>query len=124
METASSVKVSLNPDGYLEVVASGDQNEDSWKKVYKDAEPLLNQLRTKGQPINALIDLTNMGGFTTGSNKSAMDILEHLDYQKIAMVIVNPALNEVVKLIILAMGKDENTKLFHTRDEAVAWLLA
>lgn len=122
VESHGQNKVFINPEGYLEIALVGDQSEGSFRRLYSDAVPLIEEFRTKNNDLLCLFDLTHDTGFTLGSNKVAMELLESTPYDKIAMFNVPHA--EVTKGIILAIGKSDKTKIFKNREEAVAWLLS
>ena len=114
--------VKLNSEGIVEAFVIGDQDYESFRKLANDADPLLIEQRKKGNPVLGLVDLTKKGHYTAASNRAAMEMLEKMDYDRVAMFGTEAVLKEVTEMIILAMGKHDKTKLFHTRDEAMAWL--
>ena len=114
-------KVFVNPEGYLEVVVVGEQTAESFQDIWKVAEPLLGVMKVENKRLLALLDLTFQTGFSVRSDKAAMELLEQIPYEKIAMF--NVPHREVTKSIILATGKSDNTKIFDSRQEAVNWLL-
>jgi hypothetical protein len=114
-------KIFLNPEGFIEVVLVGDQTAQMFESIYADSIPLLDELKEQNKPALCLFDLTAETGFSLSSNKAALEILERTNYDKIAMY--NVPHYKVTEGIILATGKDDRTKLFKSRDEAVAWLL-
>jgi hypothetical protein len=113
--------VQLNKDGYIEVIVIGSQTGDSFRRIYSDALPFIDQLAKDNKPLLGLIDLTKETGFSVDSNKAALKLLEDLPYERIAMV--HPPFPEVTSGIIVAMGKSDNTKVFKTKEEALKWLL-
>lgn len=115
--------VSLNADGYIEVKISGDQNYLSFDALRKEVDGLVVQLRYSGQAVRGLIDLTEMTNFNTGSNKAAFEILEQIEYQKVAMFGANTVITTITNLLIQATGKADRTKLFKDRTAALAWLM-
>jgi hypothetical protein len=116
-------KIFLNPAGYIEMVIIGDQTYDTFHEMLDKLPELLEQLEGQGKPLRGLIDLTQKGKYTPGSNKAAMEALEQVPYQRVAMFGADAVLKEVTEMIILAMGKKEKTQLFHDRESAVAWLM-
>jgi hypothetical protein len=112
----------LHPDGYIEVKVVGDQNYLSFDELKRDVNDLVGQLHYGGKPVLGLIDLSSMTGFNTGSNRAALEILESVPYDKVAMFGANAAISAVTNLLILALGKGDRTKLFKDRNEALAWL--
>lgn len=117
-------RVFINPEGYVEVTIIGDQTGQSFRQSSAEAEPLIHQLRQASKPVLGLVDLTQKGKYTPESNKAAMQLLEDMDYDRIAMFGAEYVLKEVTELIILAMGRKDTTKLFGKREDAVAWLQA
>lgn len=113
-----------NPDGYIESVIEGDQTYMSIKNLEGDALDMVQDLQAKGKKRLGLVDLSKIGKYTPDSNRASMELLESINYEKVAMFGAGKILTEVVKTIILAMGKTENTKIFVKREEALAWLLS
>lgn len=114
--------VKLNSEGIVEAFVVGDQDYESFRKLANEAEPLMIEQRKKGQAVLGLVDLTKKGHYTAASNRAAMEMLEKMDYDRVAMFGAEAVLKEVTEMIILALGKREKTQLFHTREEAVVWL--
>jgi len=52
-----------------------------------------------------------------------MQILESVNYDKVAMYGGGVILADISKAIILAMGRSNNTQVFKDRESAVSWLL-
>ncbi len=117
-------RIFYNPDGYVEAVIEGDQTAMSFENLRYDAEDLLEQMTQKGQPRLGLIDISQERNFTNDSNKAAMQILESLNYDRLAIFGAKKFQIEITNAIILAMGKSANTKLFPDRQTALAWLQA
>ena len=119
---AMSNRIFLNQDSIVEAVIEGEQTFMTFDNLTTDAQDLLTQLQKEGKPRLGLIDVTNQKNFTPDTNRAAMQILEALNYDKVAIFGAKTLLTEVTKAIILAMGKAENTKIFKDRESAVAWL--
>jgi hypothetical protein len=117
-------KVTLSPNGYIEVKVVGDQNYLSFDGLKKDVNNLAEQLHFDGRSVIGLVDLTEMTSFNTGSNRAALEILEDTPYKKVAMFGANAAINNVTNLLIKALGKGDRTKLFKDRAAALTWLLS
>jgi len=115
-------RISLNPDGYIEATIVGDQTKMSFEHMHLAAEEMMDLLQKQGNRRVGLIDVTNQGKFSAESNKEAMQILETLPYDKLAIFGAHKVLAQVINGIILAMGKSANTRLFADRQSALAWL--
>jgi hypothetical protein len=114
--------VFLNPDGYIEATIEGDQTYMSFEHLHYDAADMLDLLEKQGKKRLGLIDVSKQGKFSPESNKAAMQILESLPYDRLAIFGANKVLAEVTNAIIIAMGKSGNTKLFGERQAALDWL--
>ena len=115
--------VSLHTDGYIEVILVGDQNYQTIETSANECKELVGQLNYRQKPLLGLIDLSHEKEFSTGANKAAMEAMGEIAYDRIAIFGGSKVLDEVAKLIVKALGKDEQTMVFDTREEAVAWLL-
>jgi hypothetical protein len=114
--------VGLSPEGFVEVKIVGDQSYQSIDQVNKECQQYIQRLQYEHKPVLGLIDFTKEAGYNTGSNKAAMEALAADAYDRVALFGDNKILVEVAELIVKAMGKSTNTKVFHERDEALAWL--
>jgi len=115
-------RIFLNQDNIVEAIIEGEQTYMTFDNLTMDAQALLVKLQQEGKPRLGLIDVTNQKNFTADTNRAAMQILESLNYDKVAIFGAKTLLTEVTKAIILAMGKTHNTKMFADRESAMAWL--
>ena len=115
-------RIFLNPDGYIEVAIVGDQTHMAFERLHYDAADLMELLEKQGKKRLGLIDVSKEGDFSPESNKAAMQILESLPYDKLAIFGVNKVRAAVARAVILAIGKSGNTKLFVDRQSALDWL--
>jgi len=121
--TNSANSVSLQPEGYISVKLVGRQDFMSMEQVAKQCKELTDQIKLQDKPVLGLVDFSQDQGFNTGTNKAVMKALEEIEYDRIAMFGANAMLGEVTKTVIAALGKADRTKVFGTREEALAWLL-
>src|SRR2546423_13846769 len=98
-EPTDKNKVSIHPAGYIELTLVGDQTEETFRQVYEAAEPLIEKLKSEGRPMLGLIDMAQQTGYTLASDKAALELLEKIDYDKLAMC--NPPYAAVAQGIIL-----------------------
>ena len=117
-------RIFLNEEVLIEVQVEGDQTYMTFENLKPDATELLNKLQQAGKPRLGLIDISKQGKFSADSNRAAMEVLESLNYDKLAIYGGNAITTEVSKAIVLAMGKSGNTKVYQKREEAVNWLLS
>jgi len=115
-------RICLHPDGYIEVIIEGDQTHISFERLGFDAADLMELLQKQGKKRLGLIDVSKEGDFSPESNKAAMQILESLPYDKLAIYGVNKVRAAIARAVILAIGKTHNTKLFVDRQSALEWL--
>jgi len=114
--------VFINKDGYVEIALIGDQSEETFKRSYYEVLPLIEKLKGAKKPMYGLMDMSQETGYSLASDKAALEILESLDYDKLAMC--NVPHRHVAQGIIQAIGRDHNTKIFGNRTDALAWLHA
>jgi hypothetical protein len=114
--------VFINKDGLVEIILVGDQSEETFRQSYYEVLPLIEKLKSQKKRMYGLIDMSQQTGYSLSSDKAALDILEELDYDKLAMC--NVPHHHVAQGIIQAIGKDHNTKIFSDRTDALAWLHA
>jgi hypothetical protein len=122
MEEAKNT-VELQPEGYVLVTLEGKQDYMTMDALAKRCKRLADQMKAEGKPVIGLVDFSRDGGFTTGTNKAVMHALEEISYDRLALFGKGGVLEEVTKAVVLALGKAERTKVFKTRDEALAWLM-
>ncbi len=115
--------VTMSPEGYVEIVAIGDQTPQTIEKVSQEGAALVRKV-TKGDPEHSrqLVDISRSGSYSSESNKAAMKVIEFLEYERVAIFGGSHLLNDVINMVIMLMGKGGKIKTFDTRDEAVAWL--
>jgi UDP-N-acetylmuramyl pentapeptide synthase len=116
--------ITYNPDGYADIAIIGDQTYMTFVNVKNDADDILDRLSQEGRPRLVLIDLSQQGSHSADTNRAAMEMMEVSNYDKIALYGASKILEEITKAIIMAMGKGHKTKIFATRDDALAWLKA
>ena len=112
----------MDPSGYVFVKLAGPQDYMTMDKVGKECKQLADDLHAQGKPVLGLVDFTDDQGFSTGTNKAVLQALEGIEYEKAALF-GNPKLKLVTKAVVAALGKGDRTKLFDTREEALAWLM-
>ena len=123
MSTFDYGSVTLKPEGYVVVALVGDQTYQTVDALCRETVKFVDNLKVSRKPLLGLVDLSLQTGFNTGSNKAALESLSQIDYERAALVSDNKLFGELAKAIIKALGKDDRTKFFRTREEAVAWLL-
>jgi hypothetical protein len=122
-EISAPNQVSLAPEGYVEVQLVGEQTFATIEAVGKACRPFIDKLNYQHRPILGLIDLTEHNSVNPGTNKAALSLLESIPYKRAAMFGANMIMTEIARGLIAALGKSANTKIFGTREEAVAWLV-
>jgi hypothetical protein len=115
-------RIFYNPEGYVEVILEGEQSYMSIANLGPTALEIIEDLQKKGKKRLGIIDISKQQNFSPDSNRAAMEILESFNYEKVAIYGAGRILTEVTKAIILAMGKNDNTKVFNDRESAINWL--
>jgi hypothetical protein len=122
MEQAKN-SVTWQPEGYALVTLTGKQTFMTMGELAKQCQNMAEKLEAQGKPLLGLVDFTQDPGFDAGTNKAVLKALEEIKYDRIALFGENMVLAEVTKAVVAALGKDDRTKVFKSRDEALAWLL-
>jgi|GEM_PF-1660962 len=122
-ESLAGNRVQLHADGYVEVTLVGDQTNKTIADSARECERLTQVLKAQGKRVLGLIDFQLEGDFSTGANKATLEAMTRIDYEQAAMFGTSKLLAEVSNLIIKALGKEDRTKVFGTREAAVAWLV-
>lgn len=122
-ETQTANVVMLQPEGYVEVRLMGAQSYQTIESVGKACEPIINKLNFEKRPVLGLIDFTEDTSFDAGTNRAALEVLEGISYRRAALFGANAVMAGVIRALVAALGKAESTKVFETREEAVAWLV-
>lgn len=123
MNLSTYGSVTFEPEGYVCVSLVGDQTYQTIDALRIETERLIEKLKLEHKRLLGLVDLTKQTGFNTGSNKAALEALTKIEYEKTALVSDNKLFAELAKMIISALGKNDKTKLFSSREEAIPWLL-
>ena len=115
--------VNLTSEGLILVTLVGDQTQQTIEDSATQCQRFAAQLQAEHKPVLGLVDFTHEKKFSTGANKATLDAMSAINYDRVALFGTSKVLTEVTKLIIQALGKADQTKVFATREEAVAWLV-
>lgn len=115
--------VTAEPEGYICVALIGDQTYQTIDDLRAETESMVEKFRMEGKRLLGLVDLNQQTGFNTGSNKAALEALSKIQYEKAALVSNNKLWGELAVMIIKALGKNDRTKFFQSREEAIPWLV-
>jgi hypothetical protein len=118
-------KVTLNPNGIVEITVVGNQTSASVNAMAMQAKQLLEQTNAAGEPGLLLDDITNIGTTDIAARRAVAAYAKSLPYKKVAMlgdgtVVMRVATN----LLLRAAGQGPRVKYFEDRQKATAWLLA
>jgi hypothetical protein len=121
MAMAKKNEVFLNPSGFIEQCYIGYQTEKSTAEGIAELEKLAAKLRAQRKPVLILIDITKLGGTSLGARVAGINGMKSVKYKRAAMY---GSLSTQVLVNTLAMiaGKQDNTKAFSDRAEAIKWL--
>jgi hypothetical protein len=123
MDKLTGGTVTVEPEGYACISLIGDQTYQTIDELRQETLKYVDRFKMESKPLLGLVDLSQQTGFNTGSNKAALEALSQIDYERAALVSDNELFGSLAQMIIKALGKDDRTKFFKTREEAVPWLL-
>lgn len=121
--STSKNSVTLDPQGIVAVKLVGKQDFLSMEDVGKECNRLAETLHARNKPVLGLVDFTDDPNFDAGTNKAVLKALEEIPYDKAALFGTNELIAAAARAVLLALGKGKQTKIFQTREEALAWLL-
>jgi hypothetical protein len=117
-------EVLLEETGILNSIYHGDQTDASINGIAEAAKPLIEQCRLAKKKVLILIDVRDIHGQTAAARKAALDQLNFLDYDKLAIFGAKTFIKQIIVFLIAASGKKEKVRYFNTEEEARAWLLS
>lgn len=117
-----SHKVFLNSKGFLEQAYIGDQTGEAIAQAINEANALIEQLRSKQQPVLILVDSSQLGKLSTPTRKASMEAFRNASYDKVAIYGLEALSKAIISLIIHASGKQSKVRMFASRKAAEAWL--
>jgi hypothetical protein len=113
----SATKVELWPSGIIYVERGSPQTEQTLRAAFERTSKLAAGLRQRGMPVLIL----NHAHDTTVSEQ-VMAMLQHLDFDKVAVYGTPKQLNRRRNLMARANGLDVKLASFETEETALAWL--
>jgi hypothetical protein len=109
-------------DGILHVTFVGDIDVEDWMDYIRDYAPFLDQT-TPEDPLDFLVDGTQMGKFSAAARKLLVDDFRNPNPRigKTAMVGASRYVRVLASFILKATGRS-NVRLFETEKDALVWL--
>lgn len=112
------------PDYILNSVYHGEQTDSSINEIAAAATTLIQQMRGEGKKVLLLVNLMDVGGQTAPARRAALNQINFLDYDKLAIFGGGVFLKQVVQFLITVSNRGAKVRYFDTEQEARAWLLA
>lgn len=107
----------------LNSIYHGDQTADTINEIAEAVKPMIAEMRANKKKVLILINLADIHNQTAAARKAALDQIDDLDYDKIAIYGANIFIKKVVEFLIASAGKREKVQYFNTEEEARKWLL-
>ncbi len=116
------MKHKLYYDGKIKIVileVSGEYTVEDARETIK----LLSDSFTDKVPYPLLIDLSNLTGSLDKETRKLLQAgTTNIGASRVALAVANPIIRMTGKVIIAAMGKEDESGFFKTTEEAMAWL--
>lgn len=109
--------------GILNSIYHGNQTAESIDAIAEAAVPLITKLRAKKRKVLILINSIDIKSQTAEARKAALDQLNFLDYDKIAIFGAAQFIRTIISFLISVARKKNKIRYFETEAEARAWLL-
>lgn len=113
---------SIGKKGTIEQIYEGDQTYGSVKQSSEELSEKAEELRKKNKNVYILIDLSGMGKTTAGSRRASVELLKHVDFDKIALFGGSAYVRHLVGFVVSASGKSKKVKVFKEKKQAKNWL--
>jgi hypothetical protein len=125
----NTAKVKLSLDEYtmlieLSFLAAGETDEEH-NAMAKEVEDYYQDMLSRFPEgrFKVLVDLSNAGLPTKDASNIYTKTLSDKRIEKAAIFGMGLAIKSVINFIVAAAGRDEHTRFFVDREQALAWLL-
>ncbi len=108
--------------GIIYSIYHGDQTKESIHDITVAAKEVITKLRGKQKPVYILIDVRDVKNQDSGGRKAAIDGINTLDYDKMAIFGASLMIKYVAQFLIRTSHMQDKVKYFTTEAEARAWL--
>lgn len=115
-------KVTLNKDGFIEIIVVGDQTASSIVAMGEAIQTNSKLLIEQQKPVLLLDDIRQIGKVPPEGRKAVVALGKTLTYKKLAMLGKPGLIRFGANLLIRAMGQATKAKYFDQYDRAIAWL--
>lgn len=113
----------VEDSGIITSVYHGSQTLDSVTEITQAVKPVITSLREQNKPVYLLIDARDLQDQNAGARKAAIDGINTLDYNKMAIFGAKTVIKYIAQFLIQVADKMEKVKYFNTEQEARDWLL-
>lgn len=100
----------------------GDQTRDTLLDMSNRARPFIQELRSANKPVHMLVDTAAVNKQDSGARAMAVQAINSLDYDKMAIFGANVFLKHVLSFVMQLAIKKDRVKYFNTQEEARSWL--
>jgi hypothetical protein len=111
----------LNPAGFIEQKYIGYQTEKNTTDGIAKLQGIAKKLEAQHKPVLILIDITQLGGTSSSARMAGISGMRRVKYKRAAMY--GPLSTQIlVNTLAMIAGKQNKTKAFSDRAEALKWL--
>lgn len=107
----------------LNSIYHGDQTAESINEIAAAAKSIIDDQRKNNKKVFILINVKDIQGQTASARKAALDQLNFLDFDKLAIFGASAVIKQIVRFLMTLTTKGEKVKYFDTEKEARDWLL-
>ena len=115
-------RVFTNRHQIIEIIYDGDHDVGDSNRVVEQLIGEVAKLKSRGQPVKLLMDLTNLGKTDRRARQNVIKMARTLDFQRVGVFGANTFNQILAKFIILVSGKTARIKIFPSRNLALGWL--
>lgn len=115
-------EIRVDRDGIMRMYYRGPQTAEGIKALGEQGDELSEQLREKGESIVILVDVGELGTFGQPELKAWRRLMATRDYERMAIVRLNPALQVVLHFLVKMANRKDKIETFDDEAEAIDWL--
>lgn len=104
-------------------VYEGTQTEQSINEIAQAVVPTIKELRAAGRPVRLLIDSSRVTKQDSGARRAALQGINTLDYDKMAIFGAPLLIKHVVQFLLKVSNRIDQVQYFDTEEQARRWIL-
>jgi hypothetical protein len=110
------------PSNIMLTTYHGSQTAAVFEETVENAIEVIKKIRAQNRPVHMLIDASDVTTQDSGARTAAINAINSLDYDKMAIFSSSVFVKYLVTFLIMAAQKQDKIKYFDTEEQARTWL--